>query len=119
MARSLTFGGVEIHPDGSVRYGGEWQNASSCTAYVETAGQLRERSTLTRVGAGAVIAGPVGAVLGALFRKKVDEREVYLMVEGDKSAWLVKVHPSRSMEARRFAVALNNASREWAAKEGR
>lgn len=119
MARSVTFGGVEIHPDGSVRHGGEWQNTSSCNAYVETAGQLRQRSTLTRVGAGAVIAGPVGAVLGAFFRKKVDEREVYLMVEGDKYAWMVKVHPSRSVEARRFATALNNAAREWADKERR
>lgn len=119
MARSVSFAGVEIHPDGSVRHGGEWQSTSSVRASVETVGQIRERSTLTRVGAGATLGGPIGAVLGALLRKKVDDREVYLAIDGDQYGWMVQVRPAQSGAARQFAAAVNNAAREWAKKDAR
>lgn len=119
MSRRLVFAGIELHPDGSVRCGDEWQNTSSCRAYVETGGQISRRPTLTRVGAGALVAGPVGAILGGMFSKKVDQRELYLMIDGDKASWLVPVHPRRSGEARQFANAVNSSARDWAEKEGR
>lgn len=117
--RSVTFAGVELHPDGSVRYGGEWQDTSSCRAYVETGGELDRRSTLTRVGVGTLVAGPVGAIVGGMFRKRLDHRELHLLIDGDRMSWLVPVHPSCGPQARRFANVLNNQARQWAEKEGR
>lgn len=119
MSKSVTFAGVNLHPDGSIRYRGEWQNTSSCRASVESVGEIRQRWTLHRVGAGAVVAGPLGAVVGALLRKKVDDRELYLSIDGDSADWLIEVDPRRAAEARRFASTVNNAAREWAARERR
>lgn len=117
MARSVTFAGVELHPDGSVRYRGEWQNTRSCHAEVESVGQIRSRATVTRIVGGAIVAGPVGAIVGGLLRKRVDDREVYLLVTGDTADWLVPVSSQRGKEARFFAAALNRAAREAADRE--
>lgn len=114
MARSERFAGVEIHPDGSLRYGGEWQDTATCHAEVETAGQVRDRATLTRVVGGALVAGPVGAVVGGLFRKRVDDREVWLVVTGDKHDWVVPVRSAQLKQARLFVAEVNSAARSWA-----
>lgn len=119
MARNVSFAGVELHPDGSVHYRGEWQDTSACYATVDTAGQIRGRATLTRVSAGAVIAGPVGAVVGALFRKRVDERECWLVIAGDRFDWVVPVRPNLQGQARQFAAQLNTQARDWAGREAR
>jgi hypothetical protein len=119
VARSVSFAGVELHPDGSVRYAGEWQDTSACFATVDTVGQIRGRATLTRVSAGALIAGPVGAVVGALFRKRMDERECWLVVAGDRYDWVVPVRPHLQGQARQFAAALNTQARQWAERQAR
>lgn len=110
MARGATFAGVELHTEGFVRYRGEQQDVASCHATVDTAGSVRDRATLTRVLGGAVVAGPVGAIVGGLLRKRVDERQVLLVVAGDRYDWVVEV-PARLLgEAHRFAGRLNRTA---------
>lgn len=50
---------------------------SGATAEFES-GADRARPTLTRIGAGAIIAGPVGAIVGGLFKK--DRTKCYVTV---------------------------------------
>lgn len=110
MKAVTTFEGLTF--DGSVlSYGGQSQNVESARVLVETAGQLDRRTTLTRVAAGGFLFGPAGAVVGALAKKKVDHRELYLVVDGDLYAWAVPVNPNKGAEARAFAAKVNTASR--------
>jgi hypothetical protein len=82
------------------------------TAQVETAGNLVRRPTLMRAAAGAVVAGPLGAVLGGAAWKKEDARELYLAIEGKDWAELVQLDPRRGSEARALAQRINLAARQ-------
>ena len=98
-APSIQFEGVEITP-GHVRYKG-FSYDLPATARVETAGQIQERVTATRLVA-------VGLFAFA-FKKKKDDRELYLSVEGDGWGFVVDVDPSKGREAREFAMKINGA----------
>ncbi len=86
---------------------------------MDTAGALthgvRSRRTLTRIAAGGVVAGPVGALAGAMLKKqtnvKVDSRELYLLIDGPDWAVLQRCNPRSATAVRRFAQAINQASR--------
>lgn len=108
---SAKFAGVKVRTDGTIHYRGEVRPLPGTAATVQTAGQLRERTTATRVAAGAILAGPLGAVLGGLFRKKIDDRTLFLTIEGDGYAWVVEVDIKEERQARQFAAALNVAGR--------
>jgi hypothetical protein len=110
--------GVEVSTDGTLTWRGQSQQLASCHAYVDTIGQIRDRATLTRVVGGALVAGPVGAVVGGLLRKRVDERECYLLITGEKD-WAIEVQPSLAPRARTFAAWLNTQARERAELERR
>lgn len=69
---------------------------------VENYGQLSSRITATRVLALGVFA------LGA--RKTVDNRELFVTVDGDGFQLAVKLPPTLTDEARRFAAAYNTRS---------
>jgi hypothetical protein len=79
------------------------------TATVDTAGNLatKSRSTLSRIGAGAVIAGPLGLLVGATAKKSqtIDKRELYLLIDGGDWASSEQLNPDRGAEARKFAQA--------------
>jgi hypothetical protein len=88
-------------------------------AQVDTAGNLVEyatgRTTLTRMGVGAVIAGPLGLMVGMGAKKSGkktrDVRELYIMIEGDDWADTLKVHADEGQKARAFAQQVNVAAR--------
>lgn len=71
-------------------------------ARIETEGELTSRVTVTRLAAMGVFA------LGA--RKKVDQRELYLSVDGDGFQVVLKLPPTLGTQARRFAAAYNTRS---------
>ncbi|HXR74014.1 SHOCT domain-containing protein [Actinocrinis sp.] len=77
-------------------------------ASVETEGQLTSRITVTRLATLGVFA------LGA--RKKVDNRELYITVEGDGFQLVAKLPPTSGALARQFAAAYNTRSGAMAAK---
>jgi hypothetical protein len=96
-----TFCGISIK-DGrieSVHGGGPLAGAH---AVVDAAGQLTSRITATRL----VLTG----ALALAIRKKVDNRELYLLVEGPGWAISVAVDPTRGAEARAFAARINAAA---------
>jgi hypothetical protein len=96
-----TFCGIELKDDRieSLRGGGPLVGAR---ATVDAAGQLTARITATRL----VLTGPLALAL----RKKVDQRELYLMVEGAGWAISVAVNPEQGAEARAFAAKINAAA---------
>lgn len=91
----------------------------SVRAGVDATGTVtrHSRSTLTRMAtggllfgvAGGVLPGAIGAVAGGMLKKEVkhDDRELYLVIEGDTFAGVIACHPEQGMAARRFAASVN------------
>ena len=110
-ASPTSFEGVRLQGD-RISHRSQSQPVAGVTAVVESAGELQRRATLTRTVAGGLVFGPAGAVVGALFKKKVDTRELYLLIDGERFAWAVKLNPKRGAAARRFAATVNTAARQ-------
>jgi hypothetical protein len=89
---------------------------ATTTAEVDTSGQLiqQSRSTATRTAAGAVIAGPVGAIVGLGAKKKetLDQRRVYLAVESADWSELFVFGGNLETSARRLAQTINRVARQ-------
>ncbi len=83
-------------------------------ATVDTAGALRERkrTTLTRLAVGGAVLGPLGAILALGFpkRRKVDERELYLLIEAGTASCVLQVDPDDGARVRAFATRVNAAA---------
>ena len=72
-----------------------------------------ERTTLTRVAAGAIIAGPVGAIIGGMFRK--DRSRGYVTVTFPDGDVVVVDGPLKDADKmREFARKVNAASEHYA-----
>lgn len=95
---------------------GEHPLTPHVSAVVDHAGNLvhKSRSTMTRMGAGAVIAGPLGFLVGVAAKKgqTVDNRELYLFVEGEDWADSTNCDPGKEgQKVREFAQKVNVAAR--------
>jgi hypothetical protein len=98
--------------------GFHWLNPN-VRAAVDSAGNLmkwqKSRTSLTRIGVGGLVLGPLGALVGASSKKHrtgtADTRELYLIVEGDDWADTAKCNPNEGKRAREFAQAINLAAR--------
>ena len=85
---------------------------------VDTAGNLAvtKRATLTRMAAGGLLTlpfAPLGAVIaGAGFKKgkKLDTRELYLMIETPNFVSVNQFKPDEGKEVRKFAAKITNTS---------
>lgn len=88
------------------------------TARIESTGDLHvyraSRSTLTRTVAGGVVAGPIGAVVGAGIKKGStrtnDTRQLFLTVTGPGWQEVTQLNPDMGLEARQFAAAIQTTS---------
>ena len=108
-----TYAGVEVRelfistPTGS----GPIEGVS---AVVDAAGDLvvTQRATLTRMAAGGVALGGLGAILALGFPKGQvsDRRELYLVIEGPAVAHVAKLPAEDGHRARQFAAAINALS---------
>jgi hypothetical protein len=106
--RARAFGLVlDTHADTVSVTGQASGRFTGSTARVETEGQLTSRITVTRLVTLGVFA------LGA--RKKVDNRELYISIEGDGFQLVVKIAPTFGAQARQFAAAYNTRSGAMAA----
>lgn len=97
--------------------GRTWRYAlePSIVAQVDASGSVysTERTTLTRMAGGAVVAGGAGLVAGAAARKTTvhDGRELYLTVTGAEFSVTISCNPAFGAGARQFSSAIFNASR--------
>jgi hypothetical protein len=101
--------------DETVTYQGVTQSIAGSTAVVDTAGELDRRPTLSRVAVGGVLFGALGAVGGGLVQKKVDGRQVFVLIDGPLAAWAVPAKPDQYGDATRFVALFNTAAKTAAA----
>lgn len=88
-------------------------------AVLDTTGTVRDqtiqRTSLTRIAVGGIVAGPIGAVVGAAAQKteqhKIDTREHYVMVTGSDWQEVVKLGPEPGEQARSLTQAINVAAK--------
>jgi len=113
-ARLTTYRGVQLYELGIVTPSGTAQ-LEGARARAEAAGSVAvtQRATLTRMGAGALVAGPVGLVAAGVAgkkKKKHDFRELYLIIEAAGLSTVIKCNPNDGMKARNFVAKVNNAA---------
>lgn len=80
---------------------------AECHAELVLGGQ-RQRVTVTRVGAGALLFGPAGAVIGALAKK--DATKNWLIVATPAGVEKIEVSPKQVGDAQAFASNLEQAA---------
>lgn len=107
-------GSASVTPTQVVLPQGTFPLTPAVAVRVDTAGNLAvgSRSTLTRIAAGGLLFGPVGAIVGGVAKKRVayDTRELYLLVQGENFAALITCSPDDGERVRRFALAVNQAA---------
>ncbi|GEL19345.1 hypothetical protein [Pseudonocardia asaccharolytica] len=107
FAERAGYGCAGVVLDGDeVVWNGERRPVAGVSAVVDTAGNINRRVTATRLVA-------VGVFALAL-KKKQDDREVFLLVDGPEFQWVVDVPPAKLAAARSFAARLTTAGRRAA-----
>ena len=87
------------------------RRVSGATAEFER-GSSHNSATLTRVAAGALLAGPAGAIVGGLFKK--DKSRVYVVVTfPDGESAIVDGPVSDERELRSFTQVINRAGAHY------
>ena len=82
---------------------------SGLNAEFESGSDVGGRTTLTRVAAGAIIAGPIGAVVGGLFKK--DRNRAYVtMTFPDGDIVIVDGPAKDELKLKQFAIKANAIS---------
>lgn len=104
-------GGLLLPPTTVGKFG-ELVPIGGATAVVES-GDVQSRSTLTRVAAGALLAGPIGAIVGGMFKK--DPSRVYVVVTLADGRCVVADAPKKEVaKAAAFASKVNAAAAHYA-----
>jgi hypothetical protein len=111
-------GGIRLYEDHLQMPDGIFTLGPDVTAAVDTAGNFaqKNRSTLTRMGVGTMVAGPLGFMVGMAAKKSTDHdtRELYLMAQSSSWASVAKLSPDAGLAARQLAqqivVAGSNAA---------
>lgn len=104
--KRAAFKGVEVWSD-SIRQGRAKYALAGATADVEM-GASKERITATRVGLGALVAGPVGAVVGS--NSKKSQTKGYLSITTTDGSILIEFPAKEESAARRFAADVTDAA---------
>lgn len=115
-ANNAIYGGHVVDGNG-YRYGlGVKRDIAGATAEFES-GADRSRPTLTRIGAGALLAGPVGAVAGGLFKK--EKSKGYVTITFPDGAYVIVDGPAKDeKKLRAFAKAVTSIGETKARRAG-
>ncbi|KRE65424.1 hypothetical protein ASG79_13700 [Arthrobacter sp. Soil761] len=81
--------------------------ASECEIVIDSGANVSARVTGTRVAAGAILAGPAGALLGSIAKK--DRSAIYMTVITPDDMFLEKVSGLDEAKAREFATKVKRA----------
>jgi hypothetical protein len=108
-------GGIRLFEDRLQMPDGTFPLSPDVTADVDTAGNFaqKHRSTLTRMGVGTLVAGPLGFMVGMAAKKSTDNdtRELYLMAQSGAWASVAKLSPDAGLKARQLAQQIVVAGR--------
>ena len=119
VERSRAFAAYGVHSvrDGEYRYlpEGKFKQiripVAGAVAEYEAGSSSAGRTTLTRVAAGAIIAGPAGAIVGGLFKK--DTSRGYITVTFPDGSVVIADGPLRDEpKMRQFAQRVNELAQE-------
>jgi hypothetical protein len=102
LLNQAKFAGITLTKDGHIQSRDGSGPVAGAHAVVDTAGEIDKRITATRL----ILTGPIALA----WRKKKDQRELYLIVEGPGYGIVKKIDPDKGMEARQFAAAVNAAA---------
>jgi len=109
---NTSFNGYVLQGD-HLRQGLKSWPVAGAVAQCESGASSR-RMTLTRVGAGAVVLGPLGAILGGMAKK--DRTRVYVLIEIPGGEGISFDAPAKDeKQAREFVSKVNAASAMFAA----
>jgi hypothetical protein len=99
-----------------VRYAFKSFPVAGAVAELDTVDAPAPQATLGRIAAGAVIAGPVGAIIGGMLKK--DRSKGYISVTlSDGNIFLAEFPAARVSDARRFVALINEASEFYLARK--
>ena len=105
-----SYGGVSLYERFIETPGGSGPLIGVAAA-CDSAGELvtSQRATLTRMAAGGLALGGLGAILSLGFQKRSvdDQRELYLIIEGPGVAHVAQLAPDEGHRARQFAATVN------------
>ena len=105
--------GNQVAADGTLIIGGEKNTAKGANAYFENGANVGSRVTATRVVAGAVLLGPLGAVLGGIAKK--DRNKLYVIVECADGTVLSTDLPAKDeTKVREFVNKINACAKYFA-----
>lgn len=110
---------ISIYPDRMVDHqGNHLPFDGDVQALADAAGDIsvtRGRN-LAAKGAGTLAFGPIGMLfMGNAKNRQVDNRELYLLVEGSRWAYTQKFNPNLGQALRQFAGQINAAARDYRA----
>ncbi|MFB9620648.1 hypothetical protein [Brooklawnia cerclae] len=100
------FQGARIN-GGEVSYGFKTWPVADCSAQAQTGAELHKMS-LGRVAGGAVLLGPLGAVLGGMAKK--DKTKVYVALQTPDGPQVIEGPAKDQAAAMTFAARLNAAA---------
>ncbi len=109
---SAEFGGYKLR-DGVLKSGGKSVSVQGAEAEA-TQGAPSQRSTLTRMGAGALIAGPIGFVVGAVARKNTSK--CYVTIGVPDGVVVIESKAKEFPDAVRFTDVVNRTAQQLAAE---
>lgn len=95
--------GEYSYPNGTFK--GATKPVAGASAEFEQ-GSDKSRPTLTRIGAGALIAGPAGAIVGGLFKKDTSKNYVTVIFSDGDTA-IIEGPSKDEMKMRKFAADVN------------
>lgn len=91
-------------------YRGQRESVRGATATVSVAGAVRSRPTITRFVAFGLMPGIPG-IAALVAQKKIDGRELFLIIDGPDWQWAVKANPQQTANVHAFAAHINTLSR--------
>ncbi|WP_030143861.1 hypothetical protein [Mycetocola saprophilus] len=92
------------------------RDVAGAEAVFENGADQGRKTTIGRVAAGAIIAGPVGAIVGGMFKK--NKNRVYVSITFPDGSVIIEDAPvKKEREAREFVSKINQAARFYSTSE--
>ena len=107
-ANDTSFEGHKLNGQKLSKFPQSW-DIKGAKAYIENGANIGSRITATRVAAGLVLAGPVGAIIGGLAKK--DRNKIYVLIETTNNEVVsIETKAKDEAKARAFVNKVNAAA---------